>query len=63
MSFRHPNTKISAEISETLEPLGSKIENARNFILGVCGGALEEDVLSYSKNSPNVQVLRVEIEK
>jgi hypothetical protein len=63
MSCRNPNTEISAEISETLETLGSKIENAQNFILRVSGGALEEAVLSYAKNSPNVQVLRAETEK
>jgi hypothetical protein len=46
MSFRNPNTKFFAEISETLETLGSKIENDQNFILRVSGGALEEFVLS-----------------
>jgi hypothetical protein len=40
MSCRNPNTEISAEISETLETLGSKIENAQNFILTVYGGVL-----------------------
>jgi hypothetical protein len=60
MSCRNPNTVISIEISETL---GSKIENARNFILRVSGGALEEAVLSYAKNSPKFQVLRDETKK
>jgi hypothetical protein len=56
MSCRNPNTEISAEISETLAILGSKIENAQNFILRVSGGMLAEVVLSYAKNNSNVQV-------
>jgi hypothetical protein len=60
MSCINPNTEISAEISETL---GSKIENDRNFILRVSGGVLEEAILSYAKNIPNIQLLRGETEK
>jgi hypothetical protein len=60
MSCRNPNSEISAEISETLETLGPKFQNARNFTLRVSGGALEEVVLSYAKIIPNVQVLRAE---
>jgi hypothetical protein len=56
MSCRNPNTKISAEICETL---GSKIENSWNFILRVYGDALEEAILFHPKNSPSIQVLRV----
>jgi hypothetical protein len=63
MSCKDPNTEIFAEISETLETLGSKIENARNFILTVYVGEMEEDVLSYAKNILNIQVLRAETEK
>jgi hypothetical protein len=40
MSSRKPNSEISAEISETLETLGPKFQNARNFTLRVYGGAL-----------------------
>jgi hypothetical protein len=58
MSFRNPNFEIFAEISETLETLGPKLQNAQNFTLRVYGGALEEVVLFYPKISPNVQVLR-----
>jgi hypothetical protein len=47
MSCRNPNSKISAEITETIETLGIKFQNA-----------LEEAVLFYAKNSPGVQVLR-----
>jgi hypothetical protein len=60
MSCKNPNSEFSTEIRETL---GSKIKNARNFILRVYGGALEEVMLSYAKISPNVQVLRAETEK
>jgi hypothetical protein len=60
MSCRNPNSEISAEISETLETLGPKFQNAKNFTLRVSGGALEKVVLSYAKISPNVQVLRAE---
>jgi hypothetical protein len=60
MSCRNPNTEISAEISETLETLGPKFQNAQNFTLRVSGGVLEEVVPSYAKISPNVQVLRDE---
>jgi hypothetical protein len=57
MSCRNPNSEICAEISKTLGP---KFQNALNFTLRVFGGALEEDVLSYAKISPNAQVLRAE---
>ena len=60
MSCRNPNSEISAEIRKTLETLGPKFQNARNFTLRVPGGALEDFVLSYAKIIPNVQVLRVE---
>jgi hypothetical protein len=60
MSCRNPNSEISIEISETLETLGPKFQNARNFTLRVSGGALKEAILSYSKINPNVQVLRAE---
>jgi hypothetical protein len=50
MSCRNPNTEISAEISETLETLGPKIQNAQNFTLKLVGGALKEVVHSYAKN-------------
>jgi hypothetical protein len=60
MSCRNPNAEISEEISETLR---SKIKSAQNFILRVSGGALDETVLSYAKNSPKFQVLRAETEK
>jgi hypothetical protein len=63
MSCKNPNTEICAEIGETLETLGPKFQNARNFDLNLVGGVLKEYVHSYSKNSPNVQVLRVETEK
>jgi hypothetical protein len=33
MSCRNPNTEISAEISETIETLGPKFQNAKNFDL------------------------------
>jgi hypothetical protein len=57
MSCKNPNSKISAEISETLGP---KFQNAQNFTLRVFGGALEESVLSHSKIIPKVQVLMYE---
>jgi hypothetical protein len=41
MSCRNPNIEISAEISETLETLGPKIQNARNFNLKLVGGESE----------------------
>jgi hypothetical protein len=52
MSCRNPNSEISAEISETLETLGPKSQNARNFNLKLVGGALKEVVHSYAKNYP-----------
>jgi hypothetical protein len=60
MSCRNPNTEISAEISETLETLGPKFQNARNFNLKLVGGALKEAVHSYGIFIPNVQVPSVE---
>jgi hypothetical protein len=60
MSWRNPNTKISAEISETLETLGPKFQNAQNFNLKLVGGALKEAIQSYGIFSPNVQVPSVE---
>jgi hypothetical protein len=60
MSCRNPNSEISAEISETLETLGPKFQNAQNFTLRVSGDALEEAILSHAKISPNVQVLMAE---
>ena len=60
MSCRNLNSEISAKISETLETLGPKFQNAQKFTLRVSGGALEEAVLSHAKISPNVQVLRAE---
>jgi hypothetical protein len=56
MSCRNPNTEISAEISETLETIGPKFQNARNFNLKLAGGALKKAVHSYGIFSPNVQV-------
>jgi hypothetical protein len=56
MSCRNPNTEISAEISETLETLGPKFQNAQNFDLKLVGGALKEVVHSYALFIPNVQV-------
>jgi hypothetical protein len=44
MSCRNPNSKISVEISKTLETLGPKIQNALNFILKVNGDALRKVV-------------------
>jgi hypothetical protein len=63
MNCRNPDTKISAEISETLETLGTKFQNAWNFDLKLVGGVLKEVVHSYAKIIPNFQVLRVETEK
>jgi hypothetical protein len=60
MSCRNPNTEISAEIGETLETLGPKFQNARNFDLKLAGGALKEAAHSYALFSPNVQVPSVE---
>jgi hypothetical protein len=56
MSCRNPNSEISAEISETLETLGPKSQNARKCNLKLVGGALKEAVHSYALFSPNVQV-------
>jgi hypothetical protein len=49
MSCRNPNSEIFIEISETLETLGPKFQNVRNFILRVFGGTLEKVVLSLAK--------------
>jgi hypothetical protein len=56
MSCRNPNT----EISETLETLGPKSQNAWKCNLKIVGGALKEVVHSYALFSPNVQVTSVE---
>jgi hypothetical protein len=60
MSCRNPNSEISAEISETLETLGPKSQNARKCNLKLVGGALKEVVHSYALFSPNIQVTSVE---
>jgi hypothetical protein len=57
MSCINPNTKISAEIRETLGP---KFQNARNFNLKLVEGAVKEAVHSYVIFSPNVQVSSAE---
>jgi hypothetical protein len=57
MSCINPNTKISAEISETLGP---KSRNARKCNLKLAGGALKEAVHSYVLFIPNVQVTSAE---
>jgi hypothetical protein len=44
MSCRNPNSKISVEISKMLETLGTKIQNAWNFILKVNGDVLRKVV-------------------
>jgi hypothetical protein len=56
MSCRNPNTEISAEISETLETIGPKFQNAWNFNMKLVGGALKEVVHSYGIFRPSVQV-------
>jgi hypothetical protein len=53
MTYRNPNTEISAEIGETLEP---KFQNAQNFDLKLVGGAMKEVIHSYALFSPNIQV-------
>jgi hypothetical protein len=63
MSCKNPNSEISAEISETLETLGPKFQNARNFIMRFSGGVLDKVLLSYAKNCLNVQVLGAETPK
>jgi hypothetical protein len=63
MSCINPNSKISAEISKTLENLGPKFQNSWNFTLRVYGGVLEEAVYFYSKIVSNVQVLRAKTPK
>jgi hypothetical protein len=60
MSCKNPISEFFAEISETLETLGPKFQNARNFTLRDSEDALGETVRFYAKNSPNVQVLRAE---
>jgi hypothetical protein len=57
-SCRNPKNQKSAEICGTLETLGPKIKNSRNFTLRASGGALKEVVPSCPNFSPNVQVLR-----
>jgi hypothetical protein len=60
MSCKKPNSEIFVEISETLETLGPKFQNAQNFTLRVSEGAVEEHVLSYAKIIPNIKILRAE---
>jgi hypothetical protein len=60
MSCRNPNIEISAEISETLETLGPKSQNARKCNLKLAGGALKVVVHSYALFSLNVQVTSAE---
>jgi hypothetical protein len=60
MSCKNPNSEISTEISETLETLGPKSQNAQKCNLKLVGGALKESVHSYALFSPNVQVKSVE---
>jgi hypothetical protein len=38
MSCKNPKTEISAEIGETIETLGPKIQNDQNFDLKLVGG-------------------------
>jgi hypothetical protein len=52
MSCRNPNSKISAKISETLETLGPKFQNAQNFIWRVSGGMRGEGHTLLSKRMP-----------
>ena len=56
MSCRNPNSEISAEISETLETLGPKSQNAQKCNLNLVGGALKEVIHSYGNFIPNAQV-------
>ena len=56
MSFKNPNSKISAENCETLETVGPKNQNAQKCNLKLVGDALKEAVYSYALFSPNVQV-------
>jgi hypothetical protein len=60
MSCRNPNTEISTKISETLETLGPKFQNARNFDTKLVGGALKEFTHFYALFIPNIQVPSVE---
>jgi len=60
MSCKNPNSEIFAEISETLETLGTKSQNAHKCNLNLVGGALKEAIQSYVIFSPNVQVTSVE---
>jgi hypothetical protein len=56
MSCGNSNTEISAEISEALETLGPKFQNAQNFDLNLVRGALKDAVNFYALFSPNIQV-------
>jgi hypothetical protein len=51
-NFRNPNSEVSAKISETLETLGPKNQNAKKCNLKLVGGALKEVVHSYGNFSP-----------
>ena len=52
MSCRNPNFEISAEISETLDTVRPKSQNAQKYKLKLVGGALKESVHSYSLFNP-----------
>jgi hypothetical protein len=63
MSCRNPNSKISAEICETLETLGKKNQNAQKCNLKLFEGLVKEVVHSYALFIPSVQVSSVETPK
>jgi hypothetical protein len=60
MSFRNPNSEISAEISKTLETPGLKSQNSWKCNPKLVGGALKEAVQLYALFIPNVQVTSVD---
>jgi hypothetical protein len=60
ISCKKPNSKISAEISETLETLGPKSQNDQKCNPKLAGGTLKEAVHSYELFSPNIQVTSAE---
>jgi hypothetical protein len=45
MSCKNPNSEIFAENCETLETLGTKIQNAQKCNMKLVGGALKETML------------------
>jgi hypothetical protein len=59
-SCKNPILKFYAEISETLETLGPKLQNAHNCSLRLVGGTLKEAIHTYALFSPNIQVPSVE---